>query len=134
MPGPAPKPDGQRRRRNASPSTVRLPSSGRTGPIPRWPLDEPPARVWAELWRLPQAVAWEKLHLQRIVARYATKLEIAEEPDASVGAQTEVRQLEDRLGLSPMAMLRLRWEIVDEDTSRERSGNVSSIDDYRSAL
>jgi hypothetical protein len=29
----------------------------------------------------------------------------------------EVRQLEDRLGLSPMSMLRMRWAIVAEDDS-----------------
>lgn len=27
----------------------------------------------------------------------------------------EARQLEDRLGLTPMAMLRLRWEISDDN-------------------
>lgn len=33
----------------------------------------------------------------------------------------EARQLEDRLGLTPMAMLRLRWEISDDDAVAEPS-------------
>ena len=36
--GPAPKPDGQRRRRNATVAMTKLPAEGRTGPVPDWPL------------------------------------------------------------------------------------------------
>jgi hypothetical protein len=52
--------------------------------------------------------------LVRVVARYAMLLDTAEQPECTAAMLNEVRQMEDRLGLTPMAMLRLRWEIEDE--------------------
>ena len=123
MPGPPPKPPEQRRRRNATPSTVRLPAEGREGPIPPWPLSKPTkgeASVWGELWGTPQAVAWERLGWTRTVGRYARLLVKSEKPGASTFSCGEVRQMEDRLGLTPMAMLRLRWEIVEDEVAEAR--------------
>lgn len=131
MPGPAPKPDSQRRRRNAAPPTMRLPSAGRSGPVPAWPLDGSAPSPWPKLWKLPQAVAWERLHLIRVVARYALLLQMAEAGDRY--AWPEVRQLEDRLGLSPMSMLRLRWEVDDADDAPKPAA-VRSLNDYRDAI
>lgn len=120
MPGPAPKPDAQRRRRNAPmANTLRLPSEGRTGPTPRWPRMGRPPAVWAELWRTPQAVAWERLGWTRVVARYCSALAVAEK-SMSPAMLAEVRQLEDRLGLTPMAMLRLRWEVAADEVAEAR--------------
>lgn len=73
------------------------------------------AALWAELWSRPQAVEWERQAMTRLVARYVAKCARAETARAPVTLQAEVRQLEDRLGLSPMALLRLRWVIVDDD-------------------
>lgn len=69
--------------------------------------------MWAELWHTPQAAAWERLEWTRTVARYVRYLVAAEAGDTRIAP--EVRQLEDRLGLNPMAMLRLRWQIGDGD-------------------
>lgn len=135
MPGPAPKPANERRRRNASPSMQKLPAAGRSGPPPAWPLAGRAPKVWLRLWALPQAVMWEKLHMQRIVARYAAILPAAEAGERY--AMSEVRQMEDRLGLTPMSMLRLRWEVETTDEQHERRtgrGSASSIDDYRNAV
>lgn len=121
MPGPPPKPDGQRRRRNASVAMTQLPAAGREGPPLRWPYKGRPPALWAELCRLPQAVAWERMHMVRLAARYCRKLLEAEQPDAMVSLQAEVRQLEDRLGLSPMSMLRLRWEIAADEVGALRA-------------
>ena len=71
--------------------------------------------MWGGLWGTPQAAQWERLGWTRVVARYAHLLEITEQTKASALIFGEVRQLEDRLGLSPMAMLRLRWEIDEDD-------------------
>jgi hypothetical protein len=131
VPGPAPKPAAQRRRTNAAPGVVLLPAAGRLGPPPRWPLEvaEPP--VWAWLWTLPQAVAWERLRLERVVARYAAALIAAESPDGSAAVMAEVRQIEDRLGLSAMAMLRLRWEIAEPPLEQPGASGVTDLADYR---
>lgn len=121
MPGPAPKPADQRRRRNAPlANTLRLPADGRSDVAPAWPLRSDEPDVWLELWATPQAVAWERLGWTRVVARYAQLLVVAEEPGAGSGILLETRQLEDRLGLTPMSMLRLRWEVMADDLDERR--------------
>ena len=126
MPGPAPKPDAQRRRTNAPmANTVRLPASGRQGPAPTPPEGLLPdyRKVWVELWSTPQAVAWERLGWTRVIGRYILLLQKVEgsfqsgKPSALMLG--EVRQLEDRIGLTPMSMLRLRWEVDVEDEVAE---------------
>lgn len=121
MPGPAPKSAGETRRRNAPiANTMKLPAEGRSGPAPEWPFGSEPA-VWAELWATPQAVAWERLGWTRMVARYAKVLGYCEDPESvTVGLLAEARQMEDRLGLSPMSMLRLRWEIATDEVAEQR--------------
>jgi hypothetical protein len=73
--------------------------------------------VWHELWATPVALLWEQNDWTRVVARYAVMLGKAESPSATGPVLTETRQLEDRLGLTPLAMLHLRWEIVPADES-----------------
>lgn len=135
MPGPAPKPASQRRRNNSIlRGSLKLPRSGRRAPSPPWPLDikatKPQLRLWNQLWVTPQAIAWENLGWQRTVARYAV-ICIVSERTVSAPHLAETRQLEDRLGLSPMAMRRLGWEIEDDRDEGENSANVTAIADYR---
>lgn len=119
--GPPPKSVDTRRRRNVPlANTVRLPPEGRQGPPPGWPLAGEVPTVWAELWATPQAAAWERLGWVRVVARYA-KVLLDCESSLSVGLLGEVRQLEDRLGLTPMAMLRLRWEVAADEVAEKRA-------------
>src|SRR5687768_527177 len=115
MPVP-PKDPSQRRRRNKDRTQdplLRLPASGRSGPAPAWPLTRMQAgekSLWGYLWRLPQAVAWESLRCERVVARYCRMCIRAESPEAARSDSSEVRQLEEKLGLTPMALLKLRWK------------------------
>lgn len=136
MPGPPPKHPSQRRRTNPTIAMTQLPRAGRQGDVPAWPLGRPSPReaeLWARLWRTPQAVAWEQLGWADVVARYARQLVRAERRTAPVMVLAEVRQLEDRLGLSPMSLLRLRWEITDaEDDGRAEEG--SDVLDIRERL
>ena len=139
MPGPAPKPDSQRRRRNATVAMTRLPAEGRKGETPEWPLSSSAAYdpdLWAELWSTPQAAAWERLGAGtiRVVARYVVLLAEADvgEPKAAM----EVRQIEDRLGMTPLAMLRLRWEIAPDELAevREQRSAPKTKADVRARL
>jgi len=138
--GRPPKADGQRRNRSAllaQQGTVRLPAAGRQGEPPAWPLgaawkddsDAPKreADIWRRLWATPQAVVWEPHGWYDVVARYARLLVVVENPSAPAALFAEVRQLEDRLGLSPMALLRLRW-IVVSDEADEQGGELVEID------
>lgn len=68
--------------------------------------------LWVELWATPQAVAWERFRFTREVAQYVRWKVLGELGD--LDAAKEARQLADRLGLTPLALLRCRWEIVDE--------------------
>lgn len=129
--GPPPDPNALRRDRPSDKDGwTTLPSEGRTGECPPWPLprrypkdDDGPEEwalidaaaetegdFWAELWSTPQAVVWEKLRWTREVAMYARLQIMAELGDLDAGK--EARQWSDRLGLNPAAMLRLRWRIL----------------------
>ena len=76
------------------------------------------AELWAELWATPQAVAWERLGWTREVAQYVRWKAKAEQGD--LDASKEARQLADRLGLTPLALLRLRWEIAPDEVAEQR--------------
>lgn len=132
MPGPAPSRNP--RRRNSGPEWRSLPAAGRSGPPPVWPAARATAaqkKVWAQLWATPQAAAWEALGWTRSVARYAQVLVRCDDPEAPASILGEARQLEDRLGLSPMAMKRLQWEIVSDQAPQGAGAKVTSIDAYR---
>ena len=186
MPGPAPKHPSVRARRNNPKQDVRsLPSAGREGPAPEWPLlpdvatsamlevardrvaslqvdldgeDDGRAKgrlrrelnknellvaqlqlqieqatdsetaLWSDLWATPQAVIWEESHAHREVAQYVRWKVRAGEGDLK--AASEARQLSDRLGLNPLALLRLRAEVehVDEVENRgKRRRDVKKV-------
>ena len=65
--------------------------------------------LWDELWTTPQAQMWEELAWNRDVAQYV-RWKVRAEMGYLPAAQ-EARQWSDRLGLNPLALLRLRWEI-----------------------
>ena len=135
MPGPAPS--ANPRRTNPRPDLVLLPSSGYAGEVPDWPLgrmSKAEAEAWPVLWRTPQATAWARMQLARTVARYVRALVKAERPSAAAFLLSEVRQLEDRLGLTPMAMLRLRWEIAPDQLAEQRQGVPVTREDRRQGL
>lgn len=148
MPGPAPKANSVRRGGNRRADTLStalkvLPRAGRKGDPPAWPLPGRPTKAvvetWADLWRLPQAVAWEEQGLERVVARYVRTLIRAEAPKATGVVLGEARQLEDRLGLSSMSMLRLRWSVGDVDdadgsSSADTEAVVLAFDNYMTDL
>lgn len=122
--GPPPKPPDQRRRVNHKvPGLVQLPSDGRHGAAPQWPLGTKPSgyelRMWADVWGYPQAVMWERLKVEREVAHYVRWTAKSEVGD--LNAAKEARQLSDRLGLNPLAMLRLRWEVPADEVAQRRS-------------
>lgn len=75
-------------------------------------------KLWADLWKTPQAAMWEKFAWVREVAQYVRFVIRAEA--GSLDAAKEARQWSDRLGLNPLAMLRLRWEIERTEDAEER--------------
>ncbi len=131
MPGPPPKDPATRRRRNAPlANTLQLPASGRQGDEPAWPLSGETPQTWVDLWHTPQAAAWERLGWTRVVARYVHILTLCESPESMTAALlAEARQMEDRLGLTPMSMLRLRWEVAADEVGQKRDEEADDEDD-----
>jgi hypothetical protein len=78
--------------------------------------------LWTELWATPQAVAWDRLGWTREVAQYVRWKAKAEGGD--LDAAKEARQLADRLGLNPLALLRLRWEIAEDEVAEQRTARA----------
>lgn len=119
---PTPKPNPVRR--NARIGPLLLPASGRKEPAPDWPLpcklSTHERRIWDELWGTPQAVAWENMGWIRIIARYCLLVAKAELHEAPVPLMAEVRQIEDRLGLTPKSMRMLLWEIAPDEVAIKR--------------
>lgn len=117
MPGPPPKPAAQRQRRNAAPAVTRLSAAGRQGKPPPLGTKKPAWRKatrewWKTVWSSPMAAAFLPADVP-ILRRLATMLDGYDRlPDPKLLA--EIRQLEDRFGLSPMARRKLQWEIVPE--------------------
>lgn len=81
-------------------------------------------QLWRDLWKLPQAVQWERLKWLRDVAQYVRFKTLGELGD--LNAAKEARQWSDRLGLTPMAMLRLRWEVAVDETAQRRQARAES--------
>lgn len=74
--------------------------------------------LWVELWATPQAVLWEESFAHREVAQYVRWKIRGEQGDLK--ASVEARQLSDRLGLNPLALMRLRTEVEHADEATDK--------------
>lgn len=118
--GPAPDPNALRRERDAGEWTI-LPAEGRGGAAPEWPLTEQSAReaeLWERLWKMPQALMWERFGQELEVALYVRRLTEAELMDSRVNLSTLIRQMGDSLGLTTPGMRANRWRIAAEEPAR----------------
>lgn len=136
MPGPPPKTNVVRRNPRVGPTL--LPAAGRRGSPPDWPLPRALSGAegvaWQRLWASPQAVAWENLGWTSTVARYCRLLVASDAEDAPITLCAEVRQLEDRLGLNPLSMRRLMWQIAPDEVAEAREGRAESVRDRLRAV
>ncbi|HWH14239.1 MAG TPA: hypothetical protein VNT51_05795 [Miltoncostaeaceae bacterium] len=139
MPGPPPKHPSQRRRRNADGAAAlgvtRLPREGRSERKPALPKRRPDGKAWSAVarswwrtaWSSPMAAVWIEadvpslLRLAMLVDDQANGVEVVDGEGAAhvvpvaVTVLGEIRQLEDRFGLSPLARRRLQWEIAQAE-------------------
>ena len=121
--GPAPDPNALRRDRKSDGEWLLLPANGRPGDAPLWPFLDQSDRevtVWVNLWRKPQAVAWELNGLHDQVALYVRRWCEAEIADSATALSTLVRQMGDALGLTMPGMHSLRWKIAADETAAKR--------------
>lgn len=114
MPGPRPNPNKPTSRyRNARPMVV-LPLAGCELPPPKIP----PGRkwtaaeraLWRDLWSMPQATQWDE-SVSSLVAAYVVYTAAVLAGTATAWQAAEMRQLGDRLGLTPTGMASLGWRV-----------------------
>ncbi len=112
------------RERVAHVGPLQLPAKGFDGPVPDWPLPGRQSKAeqaaWVQLWRTPQAFAWNRLGWTRTVARYCRLMVRAERPGATAAIASQATSLEDRLGLTPRAMRLLLWVIAADEVGERR--------------
>lgn len=139
MPGPAPNPNA--RRTNNKGDWRTLPAVC-TRPAPKWPLTgRKPAglvELWRHLWALPIAEVWHEQNAVRVVARYAQLVLALDRVLAgtsdlsatlSAALPAELRQIEDRLLISPSARLGKRLLVAERPVEpAKREGNVTHVE------
>lgn len=115
--GPPPDPKALRNGR-AGADWIHLPSTGRKGEPPPFPLLRPTKReleLWARLWATPQALMWEIGGQEVEVAMHVRTIRAAEDP--KVKGPAAMRRLVlsqlDYLGLSQPGLARNHWIISD---------------------
>lgn len=113
-----PKPAHQRRRRNKPPVPDQaIPADARRKDYPElpgeewsdWTLD-----CWDLIWTSPMAINYTVADFPGLVRLMQLQERVAD-GRASVTAMAEMRQLEDRFGLSPLSRRRLAMEITPTD-------------------
>jgi hypothetical protein len=126
-----PKPDGQKVTRHAPQfAWVELSAQPNVSvpALPEWrKWNRRTLAWWAALWARPQAAMWEASGstLWALAALWDDL--IAGRCDA-VRVSAEIRQHEDRHGLSPKAMLQLRWRLADASDSDVKPAAGSSAE------
>lgn len=139
MPGPLPDPNAIRRNAPTIPTTE-LPASGRPGPAPDVPgwisLGDAGSAWWEWAWRTPQACGWSTGNVVSVAHRAALEdALVASDPKSRVGVLREMRDMDDRLGLTPKGMAALRWKVVDDSPAEVKpSAGVPSLADRRARL
>jgi hypothetical protein len=131
-----PKPEDQKVTRHAPVfGWVDLPAKrdGAAPKLPKWRAWRPETlKWWAQVWRKPQATQWEPSGSTLWVL--ATLIDDLVGGEAAAKVSSEIRAHEDRHGLSPKAMLQLRWRVALEDevkTPRPRSSVSARRDRLR---
>lgn len=118
--GPAPDPGSFR---SAAKDWVTLPVEGFAGVVPVFPLSDPlivELDLWAELWRKPQAVMWDKLGMKFQLAAYTRAFLESVEPGAVSGLKTAVLRMEGELGISLPGMTSFHWKFSEDEVAARR--------------
>ncbi|MFP3986891.1 hypothetical protein U9R90_05190 [Streptomyces sp. E11-3] len=97
------------------------------------------AELWADLWRKPQAIMWERFGQELEVALYVRRLTEAELMDSRVNLSTLVRQMGDSLGLTTPGMRANRWRVdrpreEEEAPTGTSSAPIAGVYDARARL
>jgi hypothetical protein len=141
VPGRKPKPDGQKRNRNAPTHEWRaVPNVAYAGKVPGLPRDigwpSSTRRWWRAISRMPHCVLWEPSDWQFALD---TALVAKAFHEGDTGRATELRQREKILGVTLDARRDLRIRYIDPaappaDEETGTAGSVTALHDYRAML
>jgi len=127
---PVPKPAAQRRRRNRVATTKVSASKSK---MPALPADREwhPRTIacWKTVWASPVAAIWIDVDVLAL-ERWAALLDLVHTGEDKTFTHQEIRMLEDRFGLSPLARRRLQWEI-DQNAKPDAAAKDDTPDDGR---
>ena len=130
--GPLQDPNALRRnRRDDQAAWTTLPSEGRTGPAPEWPLTEATPRelvLWARWWAKPEAMLWGRGG--RVDADYVAltvrMFAEAEVTKASAENRKTVRLMMADCFLTDDAKARARIRIAADETAQKREEKAAA--------
>jgi hypothetical protein len=98
--------------------------------MPEWPLTEQSIReveLWERLWRMPQALMWERYGQDLEVALYVRRLSEAEQMDSAVTLTTIVKQMADSLGLTTPGLRANRWRVDRPEETASQGAAAPSV-------
>jgi hypothetical protein len=98
--------------KGAGKAAPRLPSPGVLPETVEW---------WETVWASPMAAVWLEADVPAL-ARLAGLVDRLHRGDSSSRLLSEIRALEDRFGLSPLARRRLQWEIEQAHSEPNPAG------------
>lgn len=105
-----------------------LPSEGFQGDIPEFSLPDATDRelqVWAELWRTPQAVAWDVEPWRHRIVEMYTRWSVRSEGDVPAAFLGQVHRMGDQLGLTPAGLRENGWSIVRDEVAPKREAKAA---------
>lgn len=84
--------------------------------------------IWREVWKTPQAVAWERDPWRwSTIAKYCRIAASTElEPDASAALLSRERELRNEIGLSPDGLRMNGWAIAPDQLAAKRAERSAS--------
>lgn len=127
---PTPKPPGQRVRRNKDqPQWRSLSASGRNGRAPACPTKWLAATKtwWKTIWASPMALAWVDADVPALL-RLGSMIDLINRSTKPSSLMLgEIRQLEDRFGLSPKSRRMLQWEITAGEEEQESERPLADV-------
>jgi hypothetical protein len=138
MPGPIPKPSALRQRRNRVTTAAVLNEAPEveTPPLPKRRRRWHPMTVqwWQDVWQSPMAPEFLPADVHGLYLLAELRDRFWREPSAALAA--EIRQQEQRFGLSPIDRRRLQWEVPRGAAAPDRPGVPSpdAGDDPRKLL
>jgi len=117
---------------------IDLPAEGRPGDPPAWPLADTPTElewdVWAQFWRKPQALIWERDQIFEPVAMFVRQYIEGMERKASAENRKTVRMMFADLYLTSDSLKKSGYRIAVDEVEEKRAEKAAPRKSARSRM